>query len=105
TDPSAAGKATDFVLTFPQTSYSVQAVRLTVDTGHAADTWEEIDAVRLLTGGSPSGVGLGTYAADQAPVGADDWAEANEGTAVSVPVLQNDSDPDGDPLTVAATTA
>ncbi|MCK0129260.1 Ig-like domain-containing protein [Erythrobacter sp. F6033] len=39
------------------------------------------------------------------PVAADDAASTNEDTPVNIPVLANDSDPDGDPLTVTSATA
>lgn len=39
---------------------------------------------------------------NDAPIAADDTAETDAGTAVSIPVLDNDSDPDGDELTVTA---
>jgi large repetitive protein len=40
-----------------------------------------------------------------APTAANDAATTNEDTPVSIPVLGNDTDPDGDPLTVTAATA
>jgi large repetitive protein len=43
--------------------------------------------------------------ANPAPVAANDSATANEDTALRIPVLANDSDPDGDPLTVTAASA
>jgi RHS repeat-associated protein len=57
TDPSLD---TDFDLyvRFPETSYSVKAVRMEVDTDHVEDDFEAIDAVRLLTGGTFSAVTL-----------------------------------------------
>jgi large repetitive protein len=39
------------------------------------------------------------------PTAVDDVATTNEDTAVIIPVLTNDSDPDGDPLTVVSATA
>ncbi|MEQ6247885.1 cadherin-like domain-containing protein [Sulfitobacter sp. HNIBRBA3233] len=39
---------------------------------------------------------------NDAPVAADDVAETPEDTAITIPVLANDSDPDGDPLTITA---
>ncbi|MGH6692187.1 MAG: Ig-like domain-containing protein, partial [Gammaproteobacteria bacterium] len=41
---------------------------------------------------------------NHAPVAADDDGRTDRGTAVSLMVLANDSDPDGDPLTVSAVT-
>ena len=49
-DPSRPGGPADFVLRFAATAYQVAGVRLTVNTGHDQEAWEEIDAVRLLTG-------------------------------------------------------
>ena len=39
------------------------------------------------------------------PVAADDTAETDEDTPVTIPVLDNDTDPDGDPLTVTEATS
>jgi hypothetical protein len=103
TDPAQPGKAADFILRFAATSYSVQAVRLTVDTDHTADEFEEIDAVRLLTGGSPSSTTTAVVTLDAAPTAADDWATTNQGQTAYVHVLDNDSDPDGDALAVSVT--
>ncbi len=41
-------------------------------------------------------------ASNQDPVAVDDSATTNEGASVTIDVLANDSDPDGDPLTVAS---
>jgi hypothetical protein len=41
---------------------------------------------------------------NDAPVAADDTASVGPNSAVTIPVLANDSDPDGNPLTVAAVT-
>ena len=43
--------------------------------------------------------------ADSGPVAEDDAAETDEDVAVTIDVLANDSDPDGDPLTVTSATA
>ncbi len=40
-----------------------------------------------------------------APIANDDTASTDEDTAVTIPVLANDSDPEGDPLTVASASA
>src|SRR5690606_12564649 len=42
---------------------------------------------------------------NDAPVANDDTAETDEDTPVTINVLDNDSDPDGDPLTVTEATA
>ena len=44
-------------------------------------------------------------AVNQAPVASDDASSTDADTAVTIAVLANDSDPDGDPLTVSAVTA
>src|SRR5262249_32423375 len=99
-DPSLPGKPTDFILRFEATAYDVQAVRLTVDSSHTVDVWEEIDAVCLLTGGSPSGLTLSTSALNRPPEAADDWTTTEVNQDVTVSVLGNDFDPDGDALTI-----
>ncbi len=48
---------------------------------------------------------LGEIAANQAPVAADDVAETASGTPVTIDVLANDSDPDGDPLVIEGMSA
>src|SRR5262249_24101967 len=77
----------DLVVTFPTTSYLVNAVRVTIDPNHVLGDWEEIDSVQLdgivistigntdntINGGEPGGVqvrenlilnGLGSLTAD-----------------------------------------
>jgi hypothetical protein len=46
TDTSAQGNPVDFAVTFPQTSYLVDAVRVTINPS-ASTSWEEIDSVQL----------------------------------------------------------
>src|SRR5262249_17393357 len=57
-DPSAPGTPVAYVVSWTQTSYLVDALRITVDTNHNLKTWEEIDAVSLL--GSTANGGLPT---------------------------------------------
>lgn len=45
-DDSQPGTPVDYVVSWPITSYSVDAVRITIDTNHSL-SYEEIDAVRL----------------------------------------------------------
>ena len=45
-DDSQPGTPVDYVVSWPQTTYAVDAVRITVDTNHSA-SYEEIDAVQL----------------------------------------------------------
>ena len=47
TDPSLPGTPIDFEAHWPETEYLVKGVKITVDTDHNLDTWEEIDAVQL----------------------------------------------------------
>src|SRR6056297_708559 len=56
-------------------------------------------------GMATAGVAMSVAAANSAPLAEDDTAETTEDTAVSIDVLGNDSDPDGDPLTVTAASA
>ena len=51
---------------------------------------------------SPAQVRITVRAANRPPVAVDDTATTDPVTPVAVPVLANDSDPDGDPLTVTA---
>lgn len=46
-DPSAPGAPVDFFVDFPPTPFLADAVRVTIDTDHNPDTWEEIDAITL----------------------------------------------------------
>jgi large repetitive protein len=48
---------------------------------------------------------FGWTVTNPAPTAANDTASTNEDTPVTISVLANDSDPDGDPLTVASATA
>lgn len=67
TDPSSPGQPVDFTVSFAQTAYLVDAVRVTVDTSHST-AWEEIDAVELLSSGIlPVG---------PSPSGGDQWASS-----------------------------
>src|SRR6056297_1631204 len=56
-------------------------------------------------GTATASVAMSVAAANSAPLAEDDTAETTEDTAVSIDVLGNDSDPDGDPLTVTAASA
>lgn len=46
-DNSQPGTPANFRVTFPQTTYLVSGLRVTIDTNHNLETWEEIDAVIL----------------------------------------------------------
>ena len=47
TDPSPKDVAFDYLATWPLTDYPVDAVRITVDTDHDLNAYEEIDSVQL----------------------------------------------------------
>ena len=49
TDMSTNGSINDFMITFTQTTYLVQGVKIYVDTNNDQSNWEEIDAIKLLT--------------------------------------------------------
>ncbi|QEF97271.1 Thermophilic serine proteinase precursor [Stieleria maiorica] len=46
-DTSVPDVPFDFLVTWPQTEYGVDAIRITIDTDHNLDAYEEIDAVQL----------------------------------------------------------
>jgi hypothetical protein len=93
TDSTQPGAPRDFRLTFSATSYLVKGVKLYVDTDHDLDAWEEIDAVRILRAGT-----------NTAPVATDDSDETVIDVPVTIAVLTNDSDANGDVLTITAVT-
>src|SRR5262249_39137837 len=49
-DPSLPGSPVDFLVSFPRTPYQVKAVTIYIDGDHNLDTWEEVDAIQLVTG-------------------------------------------------------
>jgi hypothetical protein len=53
TDPSLPGTPVDFLVSFSQTPYLVDGVKIYVNTDHNEFTWEEIDAVSLHGNTSP----------------------------------------------------
>ena len=59
-DPSAQGSVVDFLVNFAQTTFLVDAIRVTIDTDHSS-VWEEVDSVLLhgVTSGSRSDRGSG----------------------------------------------
>lgn len=95
-DLSPSGSPVNFTVTFPATSYEVKAVKIFVDTDITQlNTWEEIDAVRLLgpaafTKAADLAVISGSVAsADRVPVGGKatvKWAVKNVGAASAVPI-------------------
>jgi hypothetical protein len=46
-DPSQPGALADFRVSWPETAYQVQGIRITVNTDHQLDRLEEIDSVQL----------------------------------------------------------
>jgi len=62
TDTSQPGSPVNFEISFAETAYRVKGVKVTVDTDHNADTWEEIDAVQLRGNTTVGGVGCGAGA-------------------------------------------
>jgi RHS repeat-associated protein len=103
TDAASAGYVADFVLTFPQTAFTAKAARITIGIG-GADKWEEIDAVRLLTGGVYGSVGTSFNVFSAAPALAADWAAGDQDAVLNVRVLSNDVDPEGDAISLVAVT-
>ncbi|MBY5162749.1 Ig-like domain-containing protein [Salsipaludibacter albus] len=96
---STAGPVGPFT---PAATLGVDATEWT-DTGLTAEV-EHCYRVRATGFASPSdwsGVACATPAVPAAPVAADDIATTDEDVAVSIDVLANDTDADGDPLTVA----
>lgn len=110
--------------TFSQSgNYLTAAGSMFVDAGNAnfhlvsnaATLANVIDKVAVLTGastdwdgqtraiGANADIGADEYqnTSNNAPVANDDTATTSEDTAVTVAVLANDSDPDGDPLTLS----
>ena len=57
-DTSLAGAVSSFRVTWTQTAYLVDAMRVYVDTDLNQDTWEEIDAALLVGATDPSGPGV-----------------------------------------------
>ena len=103
TDPSPASHLSDLVVNFPATSYSVASVIIDVN-GDNSNAWSEIDAVELVTTGTYSSVTVSTVVMNEPPLATNAWASTNVNAAVTVPVLANDYDPDGDALTVTSVT-
>jgi CshA-type fibril repeat protein/VCBS repeat-containing protein len=73
---------------------------LLAGTMYLAEVQENGDEDVLIELSQPSD----TPVDDQAPVAANDSAETDENTPVVIPVLANDSDPDGDPLSIDSVT-
>jgi len=47
TDPSLPGTAVNYTVNWTKTAYAVKGVKITVNTDHNLNTWEEIDAIQL----------------------------------------------------------
>lgn len=63
TDTSQPGAPVNFAINFEETTYLVKGVKVTVDSDHNADTWEEIDAVQLRGNAPESAAPCGAGAA------------------------------------------
>ncbi|EKE75966.1 Ig-like domain-containing protein [Gallaecimonas xiamenensis] len=87
--PGQTGTAT-LMLTSPSTASGDQSFDLAAFSGAFGKT---VSLVYPMAGGS----------ANQAPVAKADSASTSAGKSVSIPVLANDSDPDGDSLTITGT--
>nr|MBP7689603.1 tandem-95 repeat protein [Thermoflexales bacterium] len=73
---------------------SARYVRLYVTLSYSAGiNWLQVYDFNVYSSGTPS---------NTAPTAVDDTASTNEDTPVSISVLANDSDPDSDPLSIAA---
>ncbi len=46
-DPSQPGAPVDFLVTWAQTNYLTNGIRIWVDTNHDQNAWEEIDSIQL----------------------------------------------------------
>jgi hypothetical protein len=88
TDPSLPGSPADLVISFPQTSYQVNGVKVYVNGSYNTTTWAEIDAVELVSSSI-------VPAANVVPQ-AGSISVLTQGTAVNIPVLAHASDADGD---------
>ena len=80
TDNTPPNVIADFTATWPETPYLVKGVRVTIDTTHVLDDWEEIDSIRLL------GRAAGTVADDNEN-GVPDSCEVVD--APAAPLLSN----------------
>lgn len=58
TDTSMPGAPVNFTIEFAKTAYLVKGVKVTTDTNHNLETWEEIDAIQLR-GTAPAGTACG----------------------------------------------
>jgi hypothetical protein len=103
-DPSTGKTLTDLILRFPNTGFTVDAVRVIVNTNHVQGDWEEIDAIRLLTGGSPSTTTINALPFNTRPVAIDDVATAELNQTITINVLANDYDANGDTLSITSKT-
>jgi Bacterial Ig domain/Calx-beta domain len=120
---SAASRQLSFSVTVPSGS-EAQSVALPGSFGEFAFTGATLDgatassAQQIITGRTTSfiNVGPGTHSVvatygtsipppQHPPVAVNDTAAVSEGQSVTVAVLANDSDPDGDPLTVTSATS
>jgi VCBS repeat-containing protein len=71
-------------------STGTRTISFQVDDGHSANNLSNIETRDI------------TVKANAAPTANDDSASTDKNTAIDIPVLGNDSDPDGDPVSVAS---
>ncbi|MAF12966.1 hypothetical protein CMK11_21150, partial [Candidatus Poribacteria bacterium] len=95
TDTTVAGAPTNFRVTWTQTAFLVDAMRIYVDTDRDASAWEEIDAALLIGSSDPSGPG---YTISYVP--AADFSGID-----SFEYVANDGQTDGPPGTVRISVA
>lgn len=100
TDPIPSNHAGDLIVTFPQTTKKVASVTVTVDTDHVADDWEEIDAIKLLTGGLPTTTSTTYLISNTAPTAFDLHNLADPVLDLVLDPIAAAYDADGDVLTI-----
>ena len=109
-DASVAGKVT-ITLTGASTAANYQAAIAGItfrNTTERPNTTDRIVTASFFNGTFNSNVATSTISVvevNDPPVAVNDTASTNEDTPVTIPVLANDTDADGDPLTVVTATA
>ncbi len=94
-----------FTLTIPAGDRSAsQTFDLTVSDDSVADPDETVRVSGTASGFTVNPADLTLTEVNQAPVAMDDRAETDQETPVTIPVLANDSDADGDRLSLESTT-
>ena len=99
-DTTAQGAPGDLIVSFPTTSYLVKGVKVYVDTNHSLTTYEEIDAVQLLSSAPTTGALGGLTVTFSGPVNPATFTVADlidPKTGLSRLI-----DPNGNPLAIAS---